>query len=101
MPVPIPMCELAIFSSNASINTLLSGVENVNNPELNNATITLQWMVNQSIIAGLRMMPSKVEWKMERLAKMRPKESMTLPYRLIEAFPFKQLTYKNSTETKL
>ena len=101
MPVLIPMCELAIFSSNASINTLLSGGGNDNNLELNNAAIPLQWMVNQSIIAGLRMIPPKVVWKMERLAEMRPKESMTLPYHLIEAFPSRQLTYKNSTEMKL
>ena len=85
----------------ASIDTLLSGGGNHNCLELNSAAVPLQWMVNQSIIAGLRMMPSKVVWKMERLAEMRPKESMTLPYSLIEAFPFKQLTYKNSSEMKL
>ena len=90
-----------LLSHRAFTNTLLSGGGNVNNLQLGNAAVPLQWMVNQSIIAGLRMRPSEVKWNMMKLAEMRPKESMTLPYRIIEAIPFKQLTYKNSTETKL
>ena len=101
MLVPIPMCKLATLSDHTSTNSLTSGGGNVNNIELNNAAIPLQWMINQSIIAGLRMETSKVTWDMAKLAEMRPKESMTLPYRLIEIFPFTQLTYEGSTATKL
>ena len=95
------MCRSAVLTYQTCTDSLPSGGGNVDNSELNNAAVPLQWMVNQSIIAGLRMDPSKVKWDMDKLAKMRPKESMTFPYRLIEAIPFAQLTYEDKTETKL
>ena len=80
-------------------NTPDSGGGNVPNAELNNASVTLQWMINQSATAGLRFESSTVKWDVDDLARMRPKNSMTLLYRLIELLPITHLTYQSATET--
>ena len=75
------------------------GGGNVPNEDLNNASVVLQWIVNQSIFLGLRVQSPKVEWNWQKLEDMRPKNPMTPLFRIIEMIPFTQLTYKNSTHT--
>lgn len=94
----IQMCRLLTFSCCQCTNGSDSGGGNVDNSELNNASVALQWMVNESATAGLIVEPSKVIWDMEKLRTMRPTKSLTLPYRIIEILPITHLTYRNPTE---
>lgn len=80
-------------------NAFASGGGNIDNSKLSNASVMLQWMVNQSAFAGLLVEPSKVVWDMDQLEVLRPTNSMTRKYSWLEGLPFSWLTYEDATQT--
>lgn len=66
------------------------------NEELNNGSVPVLWMVNQSSAAGLAVTPSRIDWVDAALKSMKPKSAMNLGYRALEILPFARKTYKSS-----
>ncbi|KIK56258.1 hypothetical protein GYMLUDRAFT_248006 [Collybiopsis luxurians FD-317 M1] len=74
------------------------GGGNVENKTLSRSRPPLRWMVSEAKIAGLRMADFHNEFlAIEALDIL---ESLTAPWQLLEYWPIKCLTYKDSTSTK-
>ncbi|KAF8878555.1 hypothetical protein BD779DRAFT_1676817 [Infundibulicybe gibba] len=69
------------------------------NTELNNAAIPALWMGNEAVTAGLDLTPSRAEWDWDKLKEDRPTESLSFVWRILEAYPFRQLSYKDVGST--
>ncbi|KAJ3475673.1 hypothetical protein NLI96_g11682 [Meripilus lineatus] len=72
------------------------GGGNMPNEELNNGSVPVLWMVNQSSAAGLAVTPSRIDWVDAALKSMKPKSAMNLGYRALEILPFARKTYKSN-----
>jgi hypothetical protein len=82
--VPLLLCLMFVHTS---------GGGGQSNTELNNASVPVLWMGNEAFIAGLRLRPTRFEWDWDKLRGSKPKESLTLPWRLLEILPVRRLTY--------
>ncbi|KAF8870036.1 hypothetical protein BD779DRAFT_1632606 [Infundibulicybe gibba] len=69
------------------------------NTELNNAAIPAMWMGNEAAAAGLSLSRSRAVWDVKELRKDRPKNSLSIGWRVLEVYPFKQLSYKDLDST--
>lgn len=63
------------------------------NKHLNNAAVPVLWMGNEATLAGLKLRPSRVEWKWEELENTKPTESLKPVWYFFEILPFKTLSY--------
>ncbi len=77
---------------------ICSGGGNVNNKELNNATIPELWLANQGRQAGLKLTPSSAIGEWSQL-KATQEGSMGRFWPFYEILPSKHLTYKDTTST--
>ncbi len=95
------MCVRLSFVTIPSIfsYSVTSGGGNVDNTKLNNTTIPVLYMVNQSSIVGLDVTPSNIKWDEARLRTMKPTNSMKWYYRILEIFPIRRLTYRDGAST--
>jgi hypothetical protein len=50
-------------------------------------------MGNEATLAGLKLRPSRVEWKWEELENTKPTESLNPVWYFFEILPFKKLSY--------
>lgn len=71
----------------------------MDNRELSNASLPVLYMVNQSSMVGLDVVPSNIEWNQKKLKSMTPTDSMNWFYWILEQFPFQRLTYADSEST--
>ncbi|KAJ3486876.1 hypothetical protein NLI96_g3923 [Meripilus lineatus] len=76
------------------------GGGNVPNAQLNNASVPVLWMVNQSIAAGLSVTPSDVDLSVAKLKNMQTNDSMTFWYRILEFLPLHWSTYDERKKKK-
>lgn len=72
------------------------GGGNKPNEKLNNGSVSMLWMVNESSAAGLAVTPSRINWMDEDLENMQPKSPMNSAYRILERLPFNRRTYKDT-----
>jgi hypothetical protein len=64
---------------------------------MNNSSITVLWMGNEALVAGLDLDPPRViVWEFDKLRDTRPSESLTFFWRLFELFPFKRLSFRDA-----
>jgi hypothetical protein len=56
-------------------------------------------MANESMMAGLELKASRVEWNWEDLKEAVPSDSLKRGWWLAEYLPLKRLTYNNATMT--
>ncbi|KAF8870032.1 hypothetical protein BD779DRAFT_623270 [Infundibulicybe gibba] len=57
------------------------------------------WMGNEAVAAGLNLNPSRAVWNLDALKEDQPTESLSLAWRALEVYPFKQLSYKDLDST--
>ncbi|KAF8879243.1 hypothetical protein BD779DRAFT_1612913 [Infundibulicybe gibba] len=70
------------------------------NTELNNTTILALWMGNETTMARLELRPSRAVQDWEKLKEDRPTESLSFIWWILELFPLKYLSYKNTSGTR-
>ncbi|GBE87201.1 hypothetical protein SCP_1004480 [Sparassis crispa] len=64
------------------------GGGNKPNDKLLMDAIPALWMANEARTAGLDLLPTKVEWDLEKLKAEKPTESLTRPWWILELMPF-------------
>jgi hypothetical protein len=69
------------------------------NDKLDVGDVPCLWMANEAMMAGLSLMPSKVEWDWDELEEAVPSPSLTWIWQLLEYLPLKRLTHKGPTGT--
>lgn len=67
------------------------------NRDLDLGRVSFLWMSFEAVSCGLRLRPTRVEWRWDRLHEM--KESLTGVWHVLEWIPFKTLSYRDESST--
>lgn len=87
----IQMCTCAfIYQPLSAFHVYnFSGGGSLPNDELNLESVPLLWMENEALMAGLHLLRSSVNWKINDLKDSKPTKSLNGVWWLLECLPFR------------